>query len=94
MVDRRVPHVPLNARGANEVGELGEQGVDRGTGINYLDACIPGAGSLSGCRQRCDVVQQPVVPTVHQEAEMREEVGSYERFRDVGYHEAPRELPA
>jgi hypothetical protein len=35
-----------------------------------------------------------VVLTVHQEAEMGEEIGPDEGLCDVGHHESPRELPA
>jgi hypothetical protein len=37
---------------------------------------------------------EQTVLTVHQEAEMGEEVGSDEGFCDVGHHEPPCELPA
>jgi hypothetical protein len=62
--------------------------------VDYLDAGDPKTGSLGRCRQRRDVVQQTVVSTVHEEAEMCEKIGSDEGLRDVSYYKAPCEFPA
>jgi hypothetical protein len=88
-----VSHVPLNARWADKVRELGEEGVDRG-GIDYLDARDPRADSLGGCGKRLDAIQQPVVATVHQKSIVCEEVGSDQGCCDVGNHKPPREISA
>jgi hypothetical protein len=50
-------------------------------------------GSVNRGIQRRDSVQQAVVLTVYQEAEMWEEVGPDEELCNVGQHEPPRELP-
>jgi hypothetical protein len=66
-MDSTVSHVPLDAGGADEVWEFCQEGIDSETGIEYLDTGNPRAGSLGGCRERCDGIQEPVVATVHQE---------------------------
>jgi hypothetical protein len=89
-----VAHLGLDTREANEVSKLGEKCVDRRTATDDFHARGLRTGSLGRGRQRRDCVQQAVILTVHQEAEMGEEVGPDERLCDVGHHEPPRELPA
>jgi hypothetical protein len=47
-------------------------------------------GGLGWGRQQCDAVQQSLIPTVHQEALVGQEVDSDEGMSD-GHHESPRE---
>jgi predicted nucleic acid-binding Zn ribbon protein len=81
-----VAHLALDTRGANDVRELGE----RSSTTDDFHAGGLRTGSFGRGRQRRDSVQQAVL-TVHQEAEMGEEVGPDEELCDVGQHEAPRE---
>jgi hypothetical protein len=95
VVDGVVAHLALDTRGSNEVWKLGEKKVNRRTATDDFHAGgLRTTSSLSRGRQRRDSVQQAVVLTVHQEAEMGEEVGPDEGLCDVGHHEPPRELPA
>jgi hypothetical protein len=89
-----VAHLALDTRGANEVWKLGEKCVDLRAATDDFHAGSPRTGSLGRGRQRRDCVQQAVVLTVHQEAEMGEEIGPDEGLCDVGHHESPPELPA
>jgi hypothetical protein len=95
VVNSVVAHLALDARGANEVWNLGEKCVHQRTATDYFHAGGLRTGSLAiGQKQRRNCVQQAVVLTVHQEAEMGLEVGPDEGLCDVGRHESPRELPA
>jgi hypothetical protein len=94
VVDSVVVHLALDTRGANEVWKLGEKCVDRRTVTDHFHAGGLRTGSLGMGRQQRDCVQQTIVLTVYQEAEMGEEVGPEEGLCDVGDHEEPRELPA
>jgi hypothetical protein len=86
VVDSVVAHLALDIRGANKVWELGKKCVDRSTATDDFDAGSPRTGSLGRGKQRRDCVQQTVVLTVHQEAEMGEEIGPDEELCDVGHH--------
>jgi hypothetical protein len=88
VVDGVVVHLTKDTRGANEVWKLGEKGVDRKPPLMTFTGGLQ-TGSLGRGRQRRDSIR-----TVHQEAEMGEEVGPDEGLFDVGHHELPRELPA
>jgi hypothetical protein len=94
VVNSLVAHLALDTRGANEVRELGEKCVDRRTANDDFHAGSLRFGSLGRGRQRRDCVEQTVVLTVHQEAEMGDEVGPEEGLCDVGHHESLHELPA
>jgi hypothetical protein len=89
-----VAHLALDTSGANKVWKLGEKCIDRRTATDDFHAGGLRTGSLGRGRQRRDCVQKAVVLTIHQEAEMREEVGPDEGLCNVGHHESPRELPA
>jgi hypothetical protein len=49
---------------------------------------------LTAILPRPEVVQNSVVPTVHQETEMWQEVQADDGMQDVGHHEPPREFSA
>jgi hypothetical protein len=84
VVNRVVANVSLNPSGTSEVRKLGKKSVDLSTGTDDFHA----RGS-----KRCGFIQEAVTFAVHQEAEVGEEIGSYEGSSDVSYNKAPREIP-
>jgi hypothetical protein len=89
-----VAHLVLDTRGASKVWELGKKYVDRSTASEDFHAGSQRTGSLGRIRKLCDCVQKAVVLTVHQEAEMGEEICPDGGLCDVGHYESPRDLPA
>jgi hypothetical protein len=83
-----VMHLALDTREANGTRKFGEEGVNQSTTTDDFDTGHLKTGGLVRGRQRCDSVQQVVVPTVHQEAEMGEEVSPMTDC-DIGHHEPP-----
>jgi hypothetical protein len=80
VVDGVVAHLALDIRGANDVWKLGEKGVDRKTATDDFHVEGLRTGSLDRGRLRRDSIQQAIVLTVHQEAEIGEEVDPDEGF--------------